>query len=91
MERGEEEWKGWTTTYKMTDCLVAESLLCLSFLDPPATHTRSVPVMNVCPSTPHPLHCPPARLSTAALHTHFKTVFFLQAREARQKEGRSGT
>lgn len=33
MERGEEKWKGWTTAHKVTDCLVAESPLCPSFLD----------------------------------------------------------
>lgn len=39
MERGEEEW---TTAHKVTDCLVAESPLCPSFLDIfLATHTRS--------------------------------------------------
>lgn len=44
MERGEEEWKGWTTAHKVTDCLVAESPLCPSFFDIfLATHTWVVP------------------------------------------------
>lgn len=39
MERREEEWKGRTTAHKVTDCLVAESSLCPSFLDIFSHHT----------------------------------------------------
>lgn len=85
MERGEEEWKGWTTAHKVTDCLVAESPFCPSFLDIfLATHTGAVPERvqsRGCagPTVP-PCHillmstrCPPARMSTAPLWSHFLT------------------
>lgn len=79
MERGEEEWKEWTTAHKVTDCLVAESPLRPSFLDIfLATHMRvlpgrvqsrgytglSVPPRHILSMS---VHCPPTKLSTAPL------------------------
>lgn len=100
MERGEEEWKGWTTAHKVTDCLVAESSLCPSFLDIfLATQTRVVPgrVQSrgyTSPNVP-PRHillmsarCAPAKLSTALLFESFLNLTaFCEPQEERQSEG----